>query len=176
MLITEEYKQQLIQLHSDSPAWGTSGKKFTGIVQWCIGNYNPFNVLDYGCGKQTLARSLPQYRIRGYDPGLPGLDDTPEPHDLVICTDVLEHIEPECLEDVLDDLQRVTRKNLMVEVANHPAKARLPDGRNAHLIIQSNKWWLMKLWERFDLLSYEHYIYGFKAVFAALNPKGNGRS
>ncbi len=167
MLITPEYRDEISQLHTENMDWGTSGKKFAGLVRTIVGNYAPLNILDYGCGKQTLARALPEYRIRGYDPGLPGLDESPDPHDMVICTDVLEHVEPGCIEDVLDDLQRVTLKNLFVQIPVIGAKQKLPDGRNAHLIIQPARWWMEKLWNRFELQSFENGALGFQAIFSA---------
>lgn len=174
MIISEQYKAQLVGLHETVADWGTGGRKFAPIVEKIIKDTRPKNILDYGCGKQTLARELAKYRIIGYDPGLPGLDDLPEPADLVVCTDVLEHIEPDCLDDVLDDLQRVTRDNLFVVVFTDLATQLLPDGRNAHLIVEPNKWWTEKLWERFDLFHYAYLKNGFSAMFSALNPKGNG--
>jgi hypothetical protein len=107
------------------------------------------DVLDYGCGKQTLKALLPY--VVGYDPCIPGLDDPPSPADLVVCTDVLEHIEPTCLAAVLDDLQRVTGSALFATIATGPAKKFLADGRNAHLIQKPIEWWLPKFWYRFDL-------------------------
>jgi hypothetical protein len=59
--------------------------------------------LDHGSGKETLANALPQFTVRGYDPAIPDLDTHPEPHDLFICTDVLEHVEPEFVDMVIDD-------------------------------------------------------------------------
>ena len=174
MNITHEYKNQLLQLHQNDPSWGTSGREFAPTVSKIVHDFMPKNILDYGCGKQTLSRALPQFRIIGYDPGIPGLDEPPEPVDLVVCTDVLEHVEPDCLEDVLDDLQRVTRNNIFLQVATEAAKHKLPDGRNAHLIVQPPKWWMDKLWERFNLLSYAGFEYGFHAFFSTIKPKGNG--
>lgn len=174
MLISEEYKAQVTEKHRENAGWGTTGKNFALIVQRLIGDWAPLNVLDYGCGKQTLAQALPQYRIKGYDPAIPGLEDAPVPHDFVVCTDVLEHIEPDCLDDVLDDLQRVTRKNLFVEVSTQKAIQKLPDGRNAHLIVEPCRWWLNKLWDRFELISMSTAGTNFQALFGALNPKGNG--
>jgi len=69
----------------------------------------------------------------------------------VICTDVMEHIEPECLDDVIDDLKRVTNIVLVVNIALRPAKKTLADGRNAHLIVKDIEWWMGKFLKYFDL-------------------------
>jgi len=111
---------------------------------------NTRDILDYGCGQRTLEQAL-GFPIRNYDPAIPGLDTPPEPADLVVCTDVLEHIEPECLDDVLDDLRRVTRKVGFFVIANRPAKKILPDGRNAHLIQEGIDWWRPRIAARFAL-------------------------
>ena len=175
MLITEDYRKQIAEVHATTPGWGTTGRHFASLVQKIARDYAVSNILDYGCGKQTLSRALPAFRIKGYDPGLPGLDIPPEPHDLVVCTDVLEHIEPDCLEAVLDDLQRVTRIVLFAQVATSPAIQILPDGRNAHLIVEPAKWWLRHLWERFDLISCYVDAKSTQFLLHAMTPKGNGR-
>ena len=108
-------------------------------------------VLDYGCGKGGLGLALSHLLMTGYDPAVAGHEGTPEPADLVICTDVLEHIEPECLEEVLDDLRRCALKGVFLTIATRPAKKFLADGRNAHLIQEPMTWWLPKIWSRWDL-------------------------
>jgi hypothetical protein len=75
--------------------------------------------------------------------------------------DVLEHIEPDCLDDVLDDLKRVTKGIGFFTVACGPAAKVLPDGRNAHLIQEPPEWWLPKLLERFDLYTFQRMPGGF---------------
>lgn len=115
-----------------------------------VGSYD---VLDYGCGKSTLSHNFP-HTIKQYDPAFPRYSATPEPADIVVCTDVLEHIEPEFIDDVLDDLQRVTKKVGFFTIAMQPAKKILSDGRNAHLIIENGEWWLEKLIKRFKIQSY----------------------
>lgn len=45
-------------------------------------------------------------------------------------TGVLEHIEPECLEQVLDHLQRLTRKIALLNIVTRPANKVLADGHN----------------------------------------------
>lgn len=110
---------------------------------------NTRDVLDYGCGKQTLRAKLAY--VRGYDPCIDGLDERPEPADLVVCTDVLEHIEPGCLDAVLDDLMRVTKRQLFAAIETRAALKILSDGRNAHLIQEPPEWWLPKFFKRFHV-------------------------
>ena len=74
MIITSEYKEQLRQLHEVDHGWGVGGRNYAPVIERIIKDTKPKNILDYGCGKQTLSRELTNYRIIGYDPGLPGLD------------------------------------------------------------------------------------------------------
>lgn len=104
------------------------------------------DILDYGCGKRTLEEAL-GFPIANYDPAIPGLDEAPQPADIVSCTDVLEHIEPDCLPAVLSDIRRVTKRAVFLTIATRPAKKFLADGRNAHLIQQPARWWVEQLWE-----------------------------
>ena len=147
MLLTESYREQNKELHK-LPAYGTSGHNYAAHVENLCSVLGTKDVLDYGCGKQTLQASL-SFQIRQYDPCLPGFDSTPEPADIVACTDVLEHIEPDCLDAVLDDLRRVTRRVGFYTIDTRPAVKVLPDGRNAHLIQQPAAWWFPRLFQRF---------------------------
>jgi hypothetical protein len=107
-------------------------------------------ILDYGAGKRTLERAL-GFGIANYDPAIEEISAPPDPADLVVCTDVLEHIEPECLDAILDDLRRLTVRAVLLSVATRPAKKTLADGRNAHLIQEPTEWWLPKLWSRWKI-------------------------
>lgn len=148
-LISSEYKAQNKTLH-DNPEYGTSGHKYVEVVRDIAYKLNTYDILDYGCGKRTLEKAL-GHPIKNYDPCIEGLDTAPEPADLVVSTDVLEHIEPDYLDNVLDDLERVTRRFAFVQVANRPAKKILSDGRNAHLIQEPMSWWLPKFAARFNI-------------------------
>ena len=108
------------------------------------------DILDYGSGKGSIAMALP-FSIKEYDPAVEGKEATPEPADIVYCGDVLEHIEPECLEAVLDDLKRVTKVLGVFSVCCIPALKVLEDGRNAHLIVKSPYWWADKVYEKFQI-------------------------
>jgi hypothetical protein len=74
---------------------------------------------------------------------------------------VLEHIEPELLDNVLDDLQRLTLRAAMCTVHTGAAVKFLPDGRNAHLIQQPPEWWLPKFEARFDVKTVNRLPEGF---------------
>jgi hypothetical protein len=62
-----------------------------------------------------------------------------------VALDVLEHIEPEMLDETLKTISNLFTKSCYLIVAAYPAKKYLPDGRNAHLIIESFDWWKEKL-------------------------------
>jgi hypothetical protein len=153
VLISPEYKQQNAQLHEQRPDYGVSGAKWASMVLEYSNMLETRSVLDYGCGKRTLQDAL-GFDIRNYDPCIPGYDAVPAPADIVVCTDVLEHIEPECLDAVLADLKRCIKKIGILTVATRPAKKTLPDGRNTHLIQEQIQWWLPKLWERFHIVQF----------------------
>lgn len=152
--ISKEYQDLNAQLHQERQDYGAfSGKKWGQMVLDFAKSMGTEDILDYGCGKGTLRTSLPMMDVTNYDPAIPDWAATPEPHDLVVCTDVAEHVEPDRLDAFLDDLKRVTRKGLVISIATRPAVKTLPDGRNAHLIVEPMEWWLPKIWARFDLVS-----------------------
>lgn len=148
MLITEEYRKLNEQMHAEKKEYGTSGVRLAAYVKNVAEKLGTQDILDYGCGKGTLAANLP-FDIHQYDPCIPEYSKAPEPADIVICSDVLEHIEPDCLVDVLDDLYRVTKQSILLVIHHGPAKKHLPDGRNAHLIQEDEQFWLTLIMQRF---------------------------
>lgn len=140
-LITDEYKAQNEALHSTSTKYGTSGAGYRELVR-PMALWGRKHILDYGCGKCTLAHALgPGYIVYNYDPCVPEHADTPEPCEVVVCTDVLEHIEPDLLQNVLADLRRVVIGEGFFAIALQPSSATLDDGRNAHLSLHSPEEW-----------------------------------
>lgn len=165
MLISETYANDLKTMHAQDETWGAVELGFTPIISAVLKQYQASHVLDYGCGKGKLRDRLsPFLCIHRYDPGIPQWSASPEPCEFVVCVDVLEHIEPECLDDVLDDLARVTEKAGFFTVHSYAAIKTLPNGRNAHLIQEDYRWWLPKLWARFDVGVFKQTGSGFFVV------------
>jgi hypothetical protein len=168
MLITEEYRKLNAQKHEDTPHFGSLGYQLADHVREVARHIGAHTILDYGCGKRTLEKKL-GYAINNYDPAIPGCDATPDPADLVVCCDVLEHIEPECLDAVLDDLTRVTKNIIMFLIDTEPAMKHLADGRNAHAIIKPPEWWIPHLIARWDL---KEMSIPDQFIFATMKAKG----
>lgn len=155
MLISDEYRKLNKELHETNEAYGTSGHKHAEAVIGLANAMQTADILDYGCGKGTLNAAV-GIRLKEYDPAVPGKDEHPAPADLVVCGDVLEHIEPDCLDYVLTDLEELTKRAIFLCVATRPAKKVLSDGRNAHLIVEPKEWWLPKLMERWDMMNFQN--------------------
>ena len=56
-----------------------------------------------------------------------------------------EVLQPGHIDETLDDLFNIATKYQYHLIACHPAKKKLNDGRNAHLIIETPDWWKAKL-------------------------------
>lgn len=147
-LWTPQYKHLNEHMHLISPEYGTSGKRYAQKIQVAYLMFGCTSLLDYGCGKTTLANSLPQFKITNYDPCIPRWSARPGPHDLVACTDVMEHIEPEFIDGVLDDIRSLAKKVAFFSISTRLAAKTLPDGRNTHISIHPYTWWFEKLASR----------------------------
>jgi hypothetical protein len=165
-LITEEYRKEQEKLH-ENPAYGVASVSFAPVVTHLINTLKIDEMLDYGAGKGRLGKSINPDRkviIEMYDPAMPDYCDVPDSRQFVTCIDVLEHIEPDCLDDVLDDLKRVTELYGFFTIHTGPAIKVLSDGRNAHLTQEDYTWWLPKLWERFHIHQMTHNPSGFSVL------------
>jgi len=151
MLITPEYQSLQQSFHKQCPEYGVSGHKWADQILGLANKLNTRSILDYGCGKCTLQKALP-FPIQNYDPCIPECSlTTPAPADIVVCSDVMEHIEPDCVTEVLQHLASLTKQIIFFDIATRPAKKFLPDGRNAHLIQEPGNWWLTQLIPHFNI-------------------------
>jgi len=168
-VISAQYLDLNRRLHVDNLAYGVGGGKHAKTVKTLCEKLATRSVLDYGCGKSMLAKALP-FPIWEYDPAIEGKDESPRPADLVVCTDVLEHIEPELLDFVLDDLRRVTRKIGFFVIHTGASHKTLADGRNTHLIQQPREWWHLKLARFFQVAQIKQAGPELYCVVAPLKP------
>ena len=155
MRISPEYRDLNQQLHRSNPEYGRAAH---GIAPWVVQFAQEGGVrslFDYGCGKGTLRPAVlalaPDLIVAEYDPAMPGKDRTPDPCDVVVCIDVLEHVEPDCLHDVLSHIQALGLGGAFFIIDTVPAQKALADGRNAHLIVEDLAWWQEILSEYFDV-------------------------
>lgn len=149
-LISKEYVELNHKLHQDNPSYGMGGSKYVKTVLQLSEVNKTTSILDYGCGKGMLAKDLP-FPIWQYDPAIPEHSAIPKPADIVICTDVLEHIELDKLVIVLDDLKRVVKKVGYFVISTRKAVKTYANGENAHLIVQGKDWWEKQLKKFFDI-------------------------
>lgn len=148
LLITPEY-QALLRERYTRPHWGGGGYHHVRDMARFARQLGATRILDYGCGRGTFKKAflaLPDipknYDVREYDPGIIGKDARPAPADLVVCTDVMEHVEPKFLQPTLKFIRRLSIRGTYFIIAWSPSRTKLADGRNAHLIVQHPAWWL----------------------------------
>ena len=143
--ISQEYLDLQKKLHQNKN-YGTASIKQAPLVKQILDKNNFTSICDYGAGKKNLQKALFNIGLKDFeyfpfDPVFPEYGD-PKPADLVCCIDVMEHIEPEYLDSVIDDLKRIIINTGFFSIATIPARKTLIDGRNAHLIIKPVNWWL----------------------------------
>lgn len=158
-LMTNAYQHQLLVKHKRRP-WGGTGHRWVTHVGAMALDLHEFleqkmTILDYGCGRGTfkpaMEKEFPSADILEYDPGIPEKGTLPgKAFDIVVCTDVLEHVEPQFLEATLKKLAKLATHGLFLNISLRLAGSSLPDGRNTHLIVQPASWWLVELRKVFD--------------------------
>ena len=172
-LISTGYADLNRRLHADNLAYGVGGGRHADLVMKLAENISKkvkfVSVLDYGCGKSYLAKALP-FPIAEYDPAIPGKDQSPRPADLVCCLDVLEHIEPDHLDAVMDDLRRCAKRVALFVIHTGPSHKTLPDGRNTHLIIEGEEFWKQKV-EQFFVIPDKGMISKHPLLYFIVSPR-----
>ena len=169
--ISEEYLRELDRLHNDrSRPRGFGGKvKNLGTFWEYVAEYKPTSILDYGCGKGVVTQSIIEETVNlsrtsgrytsnhkvqivhGYDPAVPDKNTIPlSEYDCVFSIDVLEHIEPDLIDNVLQHFNQLSKTFIWSRIDTLPALKKLSDGRNAHLILENQDWWNNKFSQNID--------------------------
>jgi hypothetical protein len=148
-MISDDYKKQLQELQSKKK-FNSALVKYSEIKNFIV-QYQPTSLLDYGCSHGDLIKQLKIdfseiNVIDGYDPGVSEFEIIKQPsYDCLISNDVIEHIESEFLDQTLIQMETLFERYAWFIIACYPAKKKLPDGRNAHLTIETPEWWLEKI-------------------------------
>lgn len=143
--ISPELKKFYVEHHAKGP-YGTSGAFWAQVVLDAIKlcKNQPPTILDFGAGKCTLEGRMSKYgvAVTNYDPCVPGIDILPDKtFDLVLSTDVAEHVEEHLLPAYIDELLSVSHDLLFLNIATRTSGLRLPDGRSAHVTVKDKRWW-----------------------------------
>lgn len=174
-VITEAYRAEQAALHAKGN-YGTTGMKYGALIGALLRSTDAKSLLDYGCGShRSLLKTLelPSDTVyEGYDPAVPIYAESPLPAELVCCIDVLEHIEPNLLNNVLDHLAELCDPFGFFTVHSGPAIKVLSDGRNAHLTQEGPDWWLPRLKQRFEVLSLKPIPEGFCVLVKSMHATG----
>lgn len=142
-LMTSTYRD-LMQREHAAGAWGGGGAKHADEVLHFATETGSESVLDYGCGTGKLRDELLGMGfldVREFDPGIAGKNDTPAAADMVCCTDVLEHVEPDFVDNTLSHIATLARRAVYLSIALRPASKILLDGSNAHKTVRPDRWW-----------------------------------
>jgi hypothetical protein len=146
-LNTENYST----LHNTTQGYGRTGLRLKSFILPLIQDAKAVRILDHGCGKGALGNHLREegHDIILFDPYVEAYKNRPDGHfDIVLSTDVLEHISLDELSSVLEDIKSFSDKAVFV-ISLTFADQILQDGKNAHCTIQSKEWWAKKLSEVF---------------------------
>lgn len=104
----------------------------------------PRSILDYGCGRSDLVAHF--WRdgdrvIERYDPAIPRLKRLPnQQFDLAFVCDVMEHVPMNAVDRVLGEVRSKAPAALFT-ISLKLARARLPDGSNAHCTLLTKSEW-----------------------------------
>jgi len=132
-------------LHKIYPSYGVGGNWYRDIIIKIAKENGVKTILDYGCGKGSLVKLLEKdFDAYGYDPYIPEYSQNSFTDiDMVVSTDFFEHIEN--IDEVCEHIKSMNPKVQFHSISNRKASQILPDGRNAHLTIQSPEWWEERL-------------------------------
>ena len=166
-------------LHNDTGAFkGISLVPFISSIKDLVVSNKCETLFDYGCGKglpytKDFKKTDPHNEIKYftkpvqdiwnikefflYDPAHPDHDKLPnKKYDIVLCTDVLEHIPESDLDWVIKEVLSYATKVAFINVCSVEALKTFPTGkhkgRNVHVSVFSHEWWINKfstIWRDF---------------------------
>lgn len=136
------------QLHKERH-YGDTGLNYLEDVLSFIRSTGAIQILDFGAGTGSLAEQLHhKYNISidQFDPCYDGKRNIPKnEYDLIITTDVLEHIYEDEIENLFEEMLSLQPKFMYHAISTRKARILLPDNSNCHKTIKSAEWWQAKI-------------------------------
>ena len=153
MAISDDYKESM-QVHHARPhfKWGESGFRYAGEFVKNLLRKHPEikSVLDYGAGHGRLGEGIcaqfSHLQWTDYDPGIAGISVLPDGvFDLVVSSDVMEHIEPDLLRKTIREQGDRARFFVLMDISCEPTGRAIDTGpfkgHDEHLIVEGGQWW-----------------------------------
>lgn len=133
---------------------GLSILNYTKEIGHLIKEVDAKTVLDYGCGRGEAYRSphkihhkwgLRRSQVTLYDPAFHHAPPPVGQFDLVVCSDVLEHIPEDEVDAFIARLFGFAKKAVWASVCCRPAKKVFPGTEtNLHVTVKPYEWWNLK--------------------------------
>jgi hypothetical protein len=134
--------------YKDGKVYGKSSEDLLELLAPHIIKLNPKSILDYGCGRSGLIHYFwndGKRTLDKYDPAIREYRNMPDGEfDLVICTDVMEHIPKDSLRVVLKKI-KLKSNNVIFGISTIPARQKFSDGTNAHITLMPKDEWIKYL-------------------------------
>lgn len=144
MAITDERLIAQYRELYERKRYGQTAQELALEIQCCLLDLKPRVVLEYGSGYSKLVDMLEigDTRWTHYDPAIPAISCVPvQSADLIINTDVMEHIPEHDVDDVLAH-HRELSPHVFFHITTRAATKILPNGENAHCTVWAANVWL----------------------------------
>ena len=117
------------------------------------------NILDHGCGQGGLVTTINEdpsitARAYGYDPAVEAFSKLPKHNfDIITSIDVLEHIGRDYINETIAEIKKINSGFFFFCIDLIPAKKKLPDRRNAHVLLAPSDWWAQQIKSHFKIVT-----------------------
>ena len=155
-----------------------------GRQNWGEGSYdlikelNVQSIIDVGCGRNDFVKWAIEQGMRatGTDISSPKADIICPAHKLpfkdkefeyLASFDMMEHLLPQEVDDVLNEFNRVASKGFLFHISHRESKAKV-FGKQIHLTVEPESWWIEKI-EKFGTTNV------FRGLTSKKDRKGNIR-
>lgn len=133
-----------MEMHATRYYGNSATELHLSTVAGVVRAVQPQSILDYGCGRSDLVAHFwydGKRKIARYDPAIPAIKTLPDgKFDIVLVCDVMEHVPMAYVDKVLIQIRAKSDKAIFT-ISTKPSRAKLPDGRNAHVTLLTHAEW-----------------------------------